>query len=79
MLDLDYVEDSAAEVDMNVVRTDAGRYVEIQGTAETTPFSRPHLDGLLAHADTGIEQLCHHQREAIGAGLDGLLIEKMKP
>jgi len=76
VLDLDYVEDSAAEVDMNVVRTDGGRYVEIQGTAETTPFSRPQLDGLLAHADTGIDQLCKHQRDAIGAGLDGLIIER---
>ena len=54
VLDLDYVEDSAAEVDMNVGRTDDGRYIEIQGTAESTPFRRERLDELLALADRGI-------------------------
>ena len=75
LLDLDYVEDSAAEVDMNIVRTDDGRYVELQGTAETTPFSREHLDRLLVLADLGIDRLHGDQREAIGAGLNDLLIK----
>jgi ribonuclease PH len=72
VLDLDYVEDSAAEVDMNVVRTDDGRYVEIQGTAESTPFKRERLDEMLALADQGIDQLLDHQRAAIGPVLDVL-------
>lgn len=66
VLDLDYVEDSAAEVDMNVVRTDAGEYVEIQGTAESRPFSRDGLDQMLALADHGIDQLLVAQRDALG-------------
>jgi ribonuclease PH len=72
-LDLDYVEDSAAEVDMNVVRTDGSRYVEIQGTAESTPFDREQLDRMLALADTGIDRLIAEQREALGRSLDGLI------
>jgi ribonuclease PH len=75
-LDLDYVEDSAAEVDMNVVRTDDGRYVEIQGTAETTPFRRDRLDQLLTLADAGIDALQARQREALGEVLGGLLIPR---
>ena len=66
VLDLDYVEDSAAEVDMNVVRTDAGEYVEIQGTAESRPFSRDGLNRMLALADHGIDQLLIQQRDALG-------------
>ncbi len=73
VLDLDYVEDSGAEVDMNVVRTDDGRYVELQGTAESTPFRREELDQLLAHADRGIDRLLELQRAALGPALDGLL------
>src|SRR5262249_50929481 len=56
-LDLDYSEDVSAEVDMNVVMTGAGRFVEVQGTAEGQPFSRTELDdllGLAAHAITSI-------------------------
>jgi ribonuclease PH len=75
VLDLDYVEDSAADVDMNVVRTDGGRYVELQGTAEATPFARDELDNLLALADTGIDHLHGVQREALGDVLDDLLIK----
>jgi len=67
VLDLDYVEDSAAEVDMNVVRTDKGEYVEIQGTAESRPFSREGLEQMLALADHGIDRLLALQREAVGA------------
>jgi ribonuclease PH len=73
VLDLDYVEDSAAEADMNVVRTDDGRYVEIQGTAETRPFRRERLDDLLTLAGVGIDLLQARQREAIGAAIDRLL------
>jgi ribonuclease PH len=57
MLDLPYAEDSRAEVDMNVVMTDSGRYVEVQGTAEGLPFSRSELDELLALAESGIGRL----------------------
>ncbi|HJQ97281.1 MAG TPA: ribonuclease PH [Candidatus Polarisedimenticolaceae bacterium] len=72
-LDLDYVEDSSADVDFNVVRTSDGRYVEIQGTAEATPFDRKQLDALLGLADIGIDQLQHAQRAAIGDGLARLM------
>ena len=56
VLDLPYVEDSRAEVDMNVAMTDAGGFVELQGTAEGKPFDRAHLDALLALADGGIRR-----------------------
>jgi ribonuclease PH len=75
-LDLDYVEDSAAEVDMNVVRTDDGRYVEIQGTAEGTPFRRDRLGELLNLADGGIDRLQARQREVLGGILARLTIRK---
>jgi ribonuclease PH len=74
VLDLDYVEDSAAEVDMNVVRTEDGRYIELQGTAESTPFPREKLDQMLALADVGVERLIRVQREVLGDGLESLLI-----
>jgi ribonuclease PH len=74
VLDLDYVEDSAAEVDMNVVRTEDGRYIELQGTAESTPFAREKLDQMLALADLGIERLIGMQRELLGDGLESLVI-----
>jgi ribonuclease PH len=54
MLDLAYDEDSRAEVDMNVVQTGAGKFIEVQGTAETTPFDRAGLDALLQLAEKGI-------------------------
>jgi ribonuclease PH len=73
-LDLDYVEDSAAEVDMNVVRTEDGRYIELQGTAESTPFPREQLDQMLALADVGVDRLVGMQREVLGDGLESLLI-----
>ena len=57
MLDLPYEEDSRAEVDMNVVMTSAGRFVEVQGTAEGMPFSRQELDELLVLAERGISEL----------------------
>ena len=76
VLDLDYVEDSAAEVDMNVVRIDDGRYVEVQGTAETTPFRKEGLDAMLALADSGIDRLHRVQREIIGDALGRVLVAK---
>jgi len=66
MLDLAYEEDSRAEVDMNVVKTSDGRFIELQGTAETKPFDRTGLDNLLALADAGIRQLIEKQRELVG-------------
>lgn len=65
LLDLAYVEDSKAEVDMNVVQTSDGRFVELQGTAETEPFSRAQMNDLVAAAELGIEQLFAIQRAAI--------------
>jgi ribonuclease PH len=68
LLDLDYSEDSTAEVDANVVMTGDGGLVEVQATAERTPLSRAHLDELLALAQTGIEELRAVQQGAIAAG-----------
>src|SRR5947199_7687971 len=65
LLDLDYSEDSNAEVDLNVVMTGDGLLVEVQATAERVPFDRPQLDGLLDLAAAGIERLAAVQREAI--------------
>ena len=65
LLDLDYSEDSHAEVDFNVVATDAGTYVEVQGTAEGKPFHRRQMDGLLELADGGLKQLFAVQQEAL--------------
>jgi ribonuclease PH len=73
VLDLDRVEDAAAEVDMNVARTDGGRYVEVQGTAESAPFRREDLAALLDHADRGIDRLHVLQREVLGAALETLI------
>jgi len=68
VVDLPYEEDSRAEVDMNVAMTDAGGFVELQGTAEREPFSRAQLDALLGLAQGGIQELFAAQREAIGRG-----------
>jgi ribonuclease PH len=65
MLDLPYAEDSRADVDMNVVMTGSGRFVEVQGTAERMAFSRDELDELLALASHGIEQLVEAQRAVL--------------
>jgi ribonuclease PH len=64
-LDLDYSEDANAEVDMNVVMTGAGRFIEVQGTAEGLPFTRAELDELLALAEHGIGELFDLQRELL--------------
>lgn len=65
LLDLKYDEDSRAEVDMNIVCTSDGRFIEVQGTAEGKPFTREEMDGLLALASHGIAQLVLLQRAAI--------------
>ncbi len=67
MLDLNYEEDSNAEVDFNVVMTDERDFVELQGTAERQPFSRTRLDELLDLAESGITQLIATQQQALGA------------
>jgi ribonuclease PH len=70
LLDLCYAEDAAAEADLNVVMTGDGRFVEVQGTAEKTPFDRSTLGRLLDLAEAGIRQLLRHQQAALaGAGV----------
>ena len=64
-LDLDYVHDSAAEVDLNVVMTDDGRFVELQGTAEHEPFTEESLDALRGLARSGIKKLIRMQKESL--------------
>ena len=66
LLDLAYEEDSRAEVDMNVVKTGDGRFIEVQGTAEAIPFGRESLNRLLDLADAGIRQLIDKQRAIVG-------------
>jgi ribonuclease PH len=66
VLDLDYAEDVACDTDMNVVMTGAGRFVEVQGTAEGEPFARAELDALLDLAGRGIAELVAQQRQALG-------------
>ena len=66
LLDLAYEEDSKADVDMNIVKTSDGRFIEIQGTAEAEPFGTDALTGLLALADKGINELVAKQREIVG-------------
>ncbi len=65
LLDLEYTEDVRAEVDMNVVMTSTGRFIELQGTAEGLPFSRAELDDLLALAEHGIASLLEYQQAAL--------------
>ena len=66
VLDLDYAEDSSAQTDMNVVMTENGGFVEIQGTAEGEPFSAEHLQEMLALARSGVAELIGRQRSALG-------------
>ncbi|MEN9628734.1 MAG: hypothetical protein RJA10_1961 [Pseudomonadota bacterium] len=68
LLDLEYVEDSACDTDMNVVMTAAGGFVEVQGTAEGVPFTRSEMDVLLALAGKGIGELVALQRQALAQG-----------
>jgi len=72
-LDLNYVEDSQADVDMNIVRTDAGRYIELQGTAEKAPFSQEEMQAMLDLAARGIDHLFEQQRRTLNEVLPSLL------
>ena len=67
ILDLDYAEDSSAETDMNVVMDDQGGFIEIQGTAEGTPFSMDEMSTLLRYASKGISELHQKQKQALAA------------
>jgi ribonuclease PH len=66
LLDLAYDDDSRADVDMNIVKTGDGRFIEVQGTAEADPFGREALNALLDLADQGIRQLIEKQRAIVG-------------
>jgi len=66
LLDLEYAEDSRAEVDMNIVRTGSGRFIEIQGTAESKPFTKEQMEDMVALASRGIEQLIDQQQSLLG-------------
>lgn len=68
VLDLEYIEDSRADVDMNVVMTGRGDFVEVQGTAEGTPYSKAKLDQMLALAEKGIQEIIVLQSNIIGKG-----------
>ncbi|AHK50061.1 ribonuclease PH [Bacillus velezensis TrigoCor1448] len=72
LLDLNYEEDSAAEVDMNIIMTGSGRFVELQGTGEEATFSREDLNGLLSLAEKGIQTLIQKQKEVLGETLPEL-------
>ena len=65
-LDLSYLEDSTAEVDMNIVMTGSGKFIEVQGTAETEPFDRSRLNAMLDLAESGIRKIIAVQKEALG-------------
>ena len=69
LLDLCYTEDSAAEVDMNIVMTGNGRIVEVQGTAESEPFSRQMLDSLMSLSEKGIGELVQKQKEILKSNM----------
>lgn len=71
-LDLCYEEDSAAEVDMNIVMTGSGRFVEVQGTGEEASFTRQEMDRMIELAAQGISRLILHQKEALGAAAAGI-------
>ncbi|CAM4263283.1 ribonuclease PH [Bacillus subtilis] len=72
LLDLNYEEDSSAEVDMNVIMTGSGHFVELQGTGEEATFSREDLNGLLGLAEKGIQELIDKQKEVLGDSLPEL-------
>jgi ribonuclease PH len=74
MLDLCYAEDSNADVDMNIVMTGKGKFVEIQGTAESSPFTREDAGILIDLAENGIKQLIELQRKML---LDGEMIAEL--
>jgi ribonuclease PH len=70
-LDLPYAEDSRADVDMNIVMTESGKLIEVQGTGEGATFSRAQMDELVDLATAGVRELCRHQRAAVVAAQGG--------
>lgn len=72
ILDLCYEEDSAAEVDMNIVMTGAGRFVEVQGTGEEASFSRQEINEMIDLAQQGIDWLINYQKEVLGVAAKGI-------
>ena len=66
LLDLNYAEDSTCDTDLNVVMTQAGGFIEIQGTAEEKPFTRDEADAMLGLAELGIKQIIEAQKQALG-------------
>lgn len=66
LLDLDYSEDSIAEVDMNIIMTETGKFVEVQGTAEGAPFTKAELNNLIEFGELGVRQLITVQKQALG-------------
>jgi len=66
LLDLDYAEDSTCDTDLNVVMTQAGGFIEIQGTAEEKPFTRAEADAMLDLAELGIGQIIEAQKQVLG-------------
>ena len=77
ILDLNYIEDSSALVDMNIIQTGSGQFVELQGTGEESTFTRQQLNELLDLGDIGIQQLIEAQKEALGE-ISGLIVESFK-
>ncbi len=78
-LDLPYEEDVRAEVDMNVIATDTGTLVEVQGTGEGATFARSTLDKMLDSALAGIAELCEIQKQALEAPYPGTLPQPVTP
>lgn len=76
VLDLSYVEDSSARVDMNIIMTGKGEFVEIQGTGEESPFSYEQLQGLLELGKKGVEELISQQKAALGEIAEYILVEQ---
>ena len=79
LLDLDYEEDAAADVDMNVVMTGDGRMIEVQATAEGAPFGRARLDELLELAAKGIAEIVERQREAVAGRRSRVALASRNP
>lgn len=77
ILDLNYIEDSSALVDMNIIQTGSGQFVELQGTGEESTFTRQQLNELLDLGDIGIQQLITAQKEALGE-ITGLIVESFE-
>lgn len=75
ILDLNYIEDSSANVDMNVVMTGKGEFVELQGTGEEATFSRTQLNELLELAEKGIQDLVHYQMQALGEEISSAILK----